>query len=86
MHESSLLFWKSTSHENRLQIHPLSLDDIELGKIFIDTADLLFNLLNLIGKWREIPGLFQGKDETLVITYLGDDVFPLFDQWCLSSV
>ena len=75
-----------TPHEDGLEVDPLALNDVQLGEVVIDAANLLLNLLDLIGEALEVPRLLEGNDETLVITDLRDHVFPLLNQRRRSSI
>lgn len=85
-HESTLLLWECTSHEDGLKVNPLALNNIQLGEVVIDTTDLFFYLFNLISESCEVSRFLKRKDKTLMITDLRDDFLPLFNQWCRSSI
>lgn len=85
-HESSLLLWKCTSHEDWLQVHPFSLNDVEFGQIVVDATKFLLNLLNLVSKSCVEARLFQRKDQTLMVADLGHHLLPLFDERCLATI
>jgi hypothetical protein len=84
--ESALLLRKGTPHEDRFQIDPLSLDDIQFCQVLINTAEALFELFNLIGETVEVSAFFERRNQTLVVTNLSNDFLPLFDERSLATV
>jgi hypothetical protein len=49
-HETALLLRKGSSREDGLKVDPLSLDQVQFGEVVIDSAELLFDLPDLVSK------------------------------------
>ena len=52
--ESALFLGKGTTHEDGLQVHPLTLNHVQFGQVVVNTTELLLELLDLILKAADI--------------------------------
>ena len=78
--ESSLLFGQRASSKNRLQIHPLALNLVQIHQIMVQIGQTRFPDVSLVFEDLIIRRVLEGLEKTLVVADGVDDVFPILDE------
>ena len=82
---SSLLWWKSSSHEDWLKVNPFSLNLVEFEQSCIKNAELFLVILNFGLEPLRVLTLSDWQDHRHVVTDFSHQIFPFLDQCGVSA-